>query len=264
MNKIIIGSLLVASSLMAGDILAVVNGKKINTQDINILLKPNKIDYTKLAPQYKIQLLDKIIIDTLLVQKAKKAGLENTIEYKKGIEFLKNQYLVRLFLQKKLNSLKINDSEIKNFYYKFRDAMFKQPEQIKLKHILVKTKNEAEKIIQDLQNTSKSKRIEKFIELAKTNSLDPTKKVGGELGWVTKNSLIPEFANIVFNLNKNTFTKTPIKTKFGWHIAYIEDKKPAQYIPLNQVKDRIIQELKLQKLQKYIADLKSNSKIIYK
>jgi len=265
MRKIIIGSLFVASSLFATDtVLAVVNGKSIDTNYMNNLLKAQRVNYNKLPAKTKIKLLDRVITDTLLAQQAKKSKLENSAEYKEGINLLKRQFLIRLFLRKKLDSFKVSDTEIKNFYYKYRDVMFKQPAQIKVRHILVDSKAKADAIINKLRHTPKNKLVQEFAALAKKDSLDTTKAVGGELGWLPKNKLIPSFANAVFRLKPNSFTAQPIKTKFGWHIAYVEGKKPAQYIPLNKVKNRIIQEVKLQKLRDYIAALKNQSNIVYK
>jgi len=89
MKKLILGSLLVASSLFAGDVLAVVNGTKITKTEVNNLLKAQKITYDQLPPQYQKQILDKIITEALLIQKAQSSGVENTKLYKEELEKLK-------------------------------------------------------------------------------------------------------------------------------------------------------------------------------
>jgi len=264
MKKIIISSLLLANTLFAGDVLAVVNGTKIKKDTINNLLKTKNITYDKLPAKTKLQLLDQMVIDTLLIQKAEKSNLKKTDEYKKGIALLEKQFLLKLFLQKKLSSFKVTDNEIKNFYYQYKDIAFKQPEQVKAKHILVKTKQEAYKIINILKHTSKSKFDEEFSKLAKKYSIDSTKKFGGELGWLTKDKVILPIRNVMFKLKKGSFSLQPIPTKVGWDIIYIEDKKISKYIPLNKVKNKIIETIKLEKLKSYISELKTKAKIEYK
>ena len=73
------------------------------------------------------------------------------------------------------------------------------------------------------------------------------------------------FSDAAFKLNKGDFTKTPVKTQFGFHIIYVEDKKPAQTISFDEVKEKIKQQLKLEKFQQKISkkanELKKSAKI---
>ena len=264
MKKIILGSLFVASSLFAGDVLAVVNGEKVTKTEINQLLAPQKITYDQLPPQYKKQVLDKVITDALLIQKAENSGVEKTDEYKKELEVLKKQLALKVFLKQKVDSMKISDVEVKAFYDKNKDIMFKQQPQVKARHILVKTKEEAQKIINELKKVPQNQLDSKFAELAKKYSTGPSGKLGGELGWFSKEKMIPAFSNVAFSLKKGTFSLQPVKTRFGWHIIYVEDKKEGGYIPFNEVKEKIKQQLKLKKLQEYVNQLKQKANIQYK
>jgi len=264
MKKIILGSLFVASSLFAGDVLAVVNGEKITKTQINALLAPQKVTYEQLPVQYKKQVLDKVITDALLIQKAENSGIEKTKEYQKELEVLKKQLALKVFLKNKLNNIKITDTEAKAFYDKNKEIMFKQQPEVKARHILVKTKAEAEKIINELKKVPQNELDKKFAELAKKYSIGPSGKNGGELGWFSKGKMIPAFSNVAFSLKKGTFSLQPVKTRFGWHIIYVEDKKEGGYVPFNKVKDKIKQQLKLKKLQEYVNKIKQQANIQYK
>jgi len=264
MKKIILGSLFVASSLFAGDVLAVVNGEKVTKSEINEVLKSQNITYDKLPAQYKKKVLEDIITNALLIQKAENSGIEKTKEYKKQLQKLKKQLALRVFLKQKVDSFKISDREARNFYNKNKEIMFKQQPQVKARHILVKTKEEAERIIKKLKNIPQSKLNEKFAEFAKQYSTGPSGKLGGELGWFSKDKMIPAFSKVAFSLKKGQISLKPVKTRFGWHIIYVEDKKDGGYIPFNEVKDKIKQQLKLQKLQEYVKTLKSKANIQYK
>ncbi len=264
MKKIVLGSLIAISSLMANDVLAVVNGEKVTKSEINEVLASQHITYDKLPAQYKKQVLDRIITDALLIQTAENSGVENTKEYKKELSKLKKQLALRVFLKNKLAKIQISDTEARNFYNKNKDIMFKQPAQVKARHIVVKTKAEAQKLINELKQVPQSELKTKFIELAKKYSVGPSGRNGGELGWFSAKQMVPAFSRAAFELNKGQITLQPVHTRFGWHIIYVEDKKTNSYIPFNKVKDRIKQQLKLQKLGKFVKQLKAQANIQYK
>jgi parvulin-like peptidyl-prolyl isomerase len=264
MKKLLAGSLLAVSSLLAGDVLAVVGGEEITKTQINNLLAAQKLDYDKLPPQYQQKILEQIITEGLLIKKAQDSGVSKTKLYKDELKKLEKQLALRVFLKQKIDSFKISNSDIKNFYNKNRDLMFKQKEQVKARHILVKTEAEAKDIISQLKSISQNKLQDKFIELAKKYSNGPTGKNGGELGWFSKDKMIPEFSKVAFSLNKGAFSFQPVKTRFGWHVIYVEDKKSGGYIPFDKIKEQIKQLLKKQKLGEYIKELKDKAHIQYK
>jgi len=264
MKKLVLGSLVVASSLFASsNVVAVVNGEKITKAEINDVLKARNMTYDKVPAQFRKKLVDEIITQALVIQKAEKSGIENTKEFKTELSKLKKQLALRLFLKQKLDSIKISDKEAKEFYDKNKDLMFKEPAQVKARHILVKTKAEAEKIIAELKKVPKNKLEEKFIELAKKDSVGPSGKMGGELGWFSKGKMIPAFSDAAFKLNKGEITLKPVHTRFGWHIIYVEDKKAGGYVPFEKVKKMIKQQLKMKKIKEYLDSLKAKANIKY-
>jgi parvulin-like peptidyl-prolyl isomerase len=264
MKKLVLGSLVLVGSLFASsDVVASVNGEKVTKTEINQVLRAQKITYDQLPAQYKQKILDSVITQALLIQTAEKNGIENTKEFKQELEKLKKQLALKVFLKQKLNSINVSEKEAKEFYNKNKDLMFKQPAQVKARHILVKTKEGADKIIAELRNTPKNELERKFIELAKTKSVGPSGKMGGELGWFTKDKMIPAFSEAAFKLNKGDITLKPVHTRFGWHIIYIEDKKSGGYVPFEKAKAMIIQQLKLKKLKKYIDSIKAKANIKY-
>jgi len=117
------------------------------------------------------------------------------------------------------------------------------------RHILVKTKAEAEKIISELKGLHGQKLEEKFIELAKKDSTGPSSVKGGDLGYFAQGQMVPAFNDKVFSMKKGTITLTPVKTQFGYHVIYVEDKKPAMTRTFNEVKTFIEQRLKIEKFK---------------
>ncbi len=264
MKRLVLGSLVLASSVFASsDVLASVNGEKVTKAQINQLLKSRRVTYDKLPVQYRQKILDDIISQVLLIQKAEKSGVENTKEFKKELAKVRKQLALRVFLQQKLASIAVSEKEAKAFYDKNKDLMFKQPAEVKARHILVKTKAEAENIIAVLKKTPKNKLEAKFIELAKTKSVGPSGKMGGELGWFSKAKMIPSFSEAAFKLNIGDITLAPVHTRFGWHVIYVQDKKSEGYVPFEKVKAVIIQQLKIKKLKKYVDSIKAKANIKY-
>jgi len=268
MKKFIIGSLFVVNSLFAGNnnVLVEVNGKKITIEDVNSYLSNKHVQYTysQLPQKYKQLILNQIINSVLVIQEAEKSGIENTAEFKKALQVAKKILAQNLFLKQKYDNIYVSDKEIKKFYDKNKDIMFKHTAEVKASHILVKTRAEAEKIIKELENIPMKDRSKKFAELAKTYSIGPSAAVGGELGWFSKGKMLPAFSKAAFSLAKGEFTKEPVHTRFGWHIIYVTDKKQSGYIPLNEVKAKIISIIKKQKLKKYIESLTKKANIQYK
>ena len=118
-----------------------------------------------------------------------------------------------------------------------------------------------------MSKTPKSKLKSKFEELAKTKSTGPSASRGGDLGTFGRGQMVKPFSDAAFSLKAGEFTKKPVKTQFGYHVIYVEEKNPAQTVPFDQVKDRIKQNLKMEKfkekIQEIVKGLRSKAKIKY-
>ena len=127
--------------------------------------------------------------------------------------------------------------------------MFKQPERIRARHILVSGDEELAKV-QDELKAGKS-----FDVVAKEFSRDPGSAAnGGDLGEFPRGMMVPEFEKAAFDLKNPGDVSAPVKTQFGWHIIKLEERIPESPIPFEQVKAKLVQELKDQKTQKLLQD----------
>ena len=255
---------LIASSAVAGKVIAEVNGKKITTEDVASILGPSGMKFEQLPPQIKQKVVEQAIEQELLKEKALKSGIQKSKEYKEALEKLKADLAFNIWMKKKYESIKISDKEAKEYYQQNKEK-FKQPEMVHARHILVKSEEEAKKIIEELEKTPKDKLKQKFIELAKSKSVGPSGKRGGDLGFFRKGQMVKPFSDAAFALKAGEFTKKPVKTQFGYHVIFVEEKKPAQTIPFDQIKEKIKQQLHMQKFQeaikKEVEKLKKNAKI---
>ncbi len=254
------------TTCMAYDkIYAVVNGDNITQQTIAIALKDPKVKFDTLPEETRKNILDRIIEQKLLAQKAITTDAVNDDSYKQTLKSLKQDLALQVWLQRISKEIKISKNELKSFYDKNK-KLFKVPAQLKAKHILVSTQKEAEELIEILNKSNNLK--SKFIKLAKEKSTGPSGKDGGELGWFALDKMVPEFSSAANNLKVGTITKTAVKTQFGFHIIYLEDRKKESTAKFENAQFQISQQISKEKFIKHVQaivdDLKKKAKITYK
>ncbi len=232
---------------------ATVDGEKVTQEDIDIIMRvlPGA-DFSTLTNEQKSQIVSQAIERKLLAKEALKQGADKDPEYKRALEKIKKDLALEFWMKKRFESIKVSDKEAKDFYNKNRDK-FKKDAQLKARHILLKSEKEAKEVIKEIKN-SKNK-LEKFIELAKSKSIGPSGENGGDLGWFERAQMVPEFSEAAFKLKKGEFTKTPVKTQFGYHVIMVEDKKPKSTAPFSEVKNMIKENLRMEKFQKSMKEL---------
>ncbi len=252
-----------ASTALSAKTYATVNGQDITDKEIGAILQviPGA-KFNDMTKEQQKQIINQAVEKKLLAQKAVESGIEKDPEYKKALKTVKKELALELWMKKQFDSVKVTDEEIKDFYNK-NINMFKQPETAKARHILLKTKADALAVIKELKKAKDIK--EKFIELAKKKSTGPSAASGGDLGWFDAKRMVKPFSDAAFKLKKGEYTKTPVKTQFGYHVIYLEDKKPAGNVTLEQARANIVQSLKVQKFQqkmkKTAKDLRSKADI---
>ncbi len=270
LKKGIIGAVaaltITTTSLFAeGKTYAVVNGDAVTDTDVALILRNPNINFEELPKTTKDRVINQLIDNKLLRQHAVKSGIEKDPKYKETLESLKKDLALQVWMQNFSQNIKVTEKEEKEFFEKNK-AKFKSNEQLKARHILVKSEAEAKSLIDTLK---KSKDLEaKFIELAKTKSVGPSGKNGGDLGWFPLNKMVPEFSDAASKLKVKTFTQEPVKTQFGYHVIYLEDRKGAQKVTFGavkaQIKQMIAQERFSKELQALASKLKKDAKIEYK
>lgn len=270
--KIVKNTLLVlavsASLAQAGELLATVNGVKVTTDDAERFVRASnpQQSYASIKPEDKKIVTDRLIERVLFIEAAKKAGTEEDPAFKQALAIAKNELMINQWMKNQYDATVVSDGEAKDFYEKNKQQ-FSKPVQVKARHILLKTDEaEAKKIIETLKPLSGDALKEKFIELAKSKSEGPTKSRGGDLGFFGEGQMVPAFNKAVFALKKGEITAAPVKTQFGYHVIYLEDKKEATVFPYESVKAQIVQSIKQTQfrkmLEKSAIELKSKAKIV--
>ena len=270
MKKMVFGSLvaMILGVSLNATVYATVNGYDIKDQDIKVLMRSIPgATFEKLPPATQKKIVQQAIERHLLAQKAIKSGIENDPAYKKALEGIKSDLALELWMKKEYSSVNVDEKSIKDYYNKNSDKFIK-PSRAKARHILVKTKKEAEDIIAQLKGLKGDALEKKFIELAKTKSTGPSGKNGGELGWFNKRQMVKPFSDATFALKKGEITTKPVKTQFGYHIILLEDKEIGKKATLAEVKPQIENALRMEKFRKKVSGiakgLKKGAKITIK
>ncbi len=244
MKKILIVCVVFAQFAISAQNYGTVNGEKITDQDVKLIVGKS-INLNTIPKADKTKILDQIVKKKLLMAYAMKSGVPNSKGFKEAMHVLKGNLALEYWMQKEVNNIKVSDTQMKTFYDKNRKNL-SQKAVMRASHILLKTKSKAQELITTL-NKSQNK-FQTFKTLAKQHSIGPTGPNGGDLGWFEPKSMVPQFSKAASKLNKNNYSKTPIKTKYGYHIIYLEDKKPEGTASYDDSKAKIIEVLKQKKL----------------
>jgi len=256
-TKLLLSSLLFAGVVASAQTLVTVNGQAITQKDVDKELmnatqgRFNQVPADKQA-SFRQQVLQQLIGKELIYDNAKETGVlesnEYKEEYKKLEERMKKELAIQVWQKKLLDDLKISQKELKDYYNKNKEE-FNEKETVHARHILVKTEAEAKSVIAELKSLSGEKLKSKFIELAKEKSTGPSGPQGGDLGYFAQGQMVPAFNDKVFSMKEGSVTLSPVKTQFGFHIIYLEDKKKAMTRKFDEVKGFIEQRLKMEKFK---------------
>ena len=250
-------TLLFASTLLSAQTLVTVNGSAITQEDVDSALmnatqgRFNQVPADKQV-EFRQQVLQQLIGTELVYGDAKKTGVLNSKEFKaeyaKVQERVKKQLAIQVWQKQQLDKVKVSEKELKSYYNKNKEE-FNEKESVHARHILVKTEDEAKKVILELKPLSGNALKDRFVSLAKTKSTGPSGPKGGDLGYFAQGQMVPAFNDTVFKMKVGTVTATPVKTQFGYHVIYLEDKKNSTLRKFAEVKTIIEQRLKMEKFK---------------
>ena len=233
-------------------IVASVNGGPITEADLKLAEMDIGAELGRMPEMQRRRATLEYLIQVRLLSTAAKADkLESGDAYKKRIDYFRERALRDTYFEAKVMNA-VTDAEAKAVYQK-RTANIAEGSQIRARHILVKTEPEARDIAELIN------RGQKFVELAKTKSTGPSGPRGGDLGYFSKGDMVKEFEEVAFKLKVGQVSE-PVKTKFGWHLIKIEDKRKTA--PFEEVKDQVKTELIYKKAQEVLAGLRKTAKVV--
>ena len=258
--RVIIGSLGVVAALLAygaapvqAKVLAKVNGVEITEEDLKIAMDdlgagiPRQLE-GKARESY---VLDFLVDEQLVVQKAQADKLAETPEFSKKLAYLRDKALMEILLGNVAKSA-ATEAAIKQTYEEA--AKNQKPDtEYHAHHILVATEDDAKKAL------TRVKGGEDFGKVADEVSKDPGSK-GGDLGWFTRDRMVPEFGDAVAKMKPGQISD-PIKSQFGWHIVKLDESRPKTFPPLDQVRDQVSRYVVQKAQSELVLKLRENAKI---
>lgn len=237
-----------------GKPVAVVNGREIpaiyGEMAMKTLLSQGAPNDASLATRAREALVNQELLSRAAIDK----GLDKAPRMAAALEMLRREQLTKAYLEDYVKTHQVTDAEIKTEYDKAKAAA--TGNEYKARHILVKTEAEAKAILAQL-----GKKVP-FDKLAKEKSVDPgSAKNGGDLGWSVPDGFVKEFGAAMVALKKGETSKAPVQTKYGFHILKLEDVRPIQVPPLEEVKSDISRQLQQKRVREAITALRDKAKI---
>jgi peptidyl-prolyl cis-trans isomerase C len=204
-----------------------------------------------------------VIPREVLYQEAQKEGLDKKKEILAKIEDARRAILIEALLEEVLRRREeVSEEEIQR-YYKENQALFTEPQEVKIRHIVVNSEPALKEVVTRLSQG------ESFEKLASIYNIGKFKEDGGNLGYIRRGYFAPPFAQFeeaAFSLKKRGEISEVVSTPYGYHILRLEDMRGTTLRPLNQVKEKIRFFLQPKKKQEayleYVKGSKSKAKIL--
>jgi len=238
------------------EVVATINGAPITRQDVLDSASDLPPQYLAQIDKLFPQLLNRLIGIKLVEAKGREQGLADDPEVKRAVKAAEEEAISRTYIQKVIDT-KVTDAAIQGLY----DADLKEhPPQIEVRasHILVKTEEEAKAIIEELNKGAD------FAAVAKEKSIDKgSGQNGGDLNWFTKDTMVKEFSDAAFAMQRGDVSKAPVKSQFGWHIIKITDSRMQTPVPLEQRKDDLRKSLTQEAVHEEVQGLIGAAKVEY-
>jgi peptidyl-prolyl cis-trans isomerase C len=236
-------------------VVARINGEAITQQDIALALQDFRDTLQQLAPADRLPALVNGYIDIRLMARAAEAeGLDKQSDTAHYLAYTRDRALRTVYLTEKVFAT-VDEAAIKKRYDE-ETAKFVPEDEVHAEHILVDKEEDAKAIIAELDKGGD------FATLAKAKSTDTgSGQAGGDLGFFTKDKMVPEFANAAFALNVGEYTKTPVKSQFGYHVIKVLEKRKTVAPTLEQRHDEIASLVRKDAFLAEVANLRKDAKI---
>jgi peptidyl-prolyl cis-trans isomerase C len=203
------------------DVIATVNGMPVYNSEVAMLYQSLPDQYKRMPMQVLFpQLVDAIIDRKIVSQVAEKEGMLKDPTVSKRLTFTRDSILQDMYIGKYIAKV-LTEDKLLNIYVE-EAAKHEAEDEVHARHILLKTEDEAKAVIAELGKGGD------FVELAKTKSTGPSGPRGGDLGFFEKKTMVPAFAAAAFATKVGEYTKTAVKTEFGYHVIKVEARRPGK------------------------------------
>ncbi len=235
-------------------VVATVNGVKITLSDMQDVKQMTNPQIAALPMNAVFEpLLDNLINTQVVAQAAKEAKIQDSAEYKKMMKSLENQILMQLYLKQQAQKMQTK-AKLTEMYEQYKRNNPPQ-EEMSAAHILLKTEKEARDVIKQLEKGAD------FADLA--NKLSENKGLeGGDLGYFTRELMVPEFSEAAFRMKEGEISKTPVKTQFGWHVIKAGPRRLTEVPSFEEMEKELTQMQATEAVEEIVTGLRKKAKIV--
>ncbi len=237
----------------ANKVLAKVNGAEIRQSDVALAEEELGPSLAQMDPATKQENVLSFLIDMKIVAKAaEEKKIADREDFKTRLAFARNRLLMDSLLS--VEGKAATTDETMKKVYEDATKLITGEQEVRARHILVETEDEAKQVEDELAKGAD------FAELAKKKSKDPGASDGGDLGFFTKDQMVPEFSAVAFALEPGKISE-PVKSQFGWHVIKVEEKRNRQAPDFESVKAQIETYVARKAQADYVAKLRQTAKV---
>ena len=240
-------------AMAADEVVVRVNGTEIRESDLKLIEDEIGANLPASTPEQRREFLITYVSDIVLVAQAAEAKkLDKGPDFEKKMAFARKRVLMDLLVEQ-VDREATTEAKLRKVYDETAAALSAETE-VRARHILVETEDQAKDLAKQARAGGD------FAELAKKNSKDPGSADGGDLGYFTKDQMVPEFAEAAFKTAKGQISD-PVKTQFGWHVIKIEDQRKRQPPAFEEVREQIEQMVQRRGRTDLVTSLRGAAKI---
>ena len=237
-----------------GTTLARVNGVAVPRARQDLLMQQQGARGMPDNEQTRALVRDELINREVLYQEAQKAGVGKKPEVQAQVDMARQDVVVSAYVRDWVRTHPVTDADVQKEYDRAKSQT--GDKEYRARHILVETEEQAKGLIDELKKGGK------FEDLATKNSNDPgSAQRGGDLDWNVPGTYDKQFADALVKLEKGKYTDTPVRTRFGYHIIMLEDVRPVKFPALNEVRQRISQQITQGRIEELVKSLRAKAKV---
>ena len=234
-------------------VIAEVNGQKVTEWTLERYAQQRNLQPTQINPQQRAALVEELINRELIYQDAVAIGVDKTPAIQAEIEHQRINIIASSMINRSSDRFMVSEADMKKEYEARKNEL--GGKEFKARHILLEDENAAKDVIEKLNKGGD------FAKLAGEFSTGPSAVSGGDLGWFKSDQMVKPFSDAASKLSKGSYTKTPVKTQFGWHVILLEDSRTVDAPAYDSIKEQIRVGLQNKLIEAYIAALRSKAAI---
>jgi len=237
-----------------GTTIAKVNGVAVPRARQDLMMQQQGARGMPDNEQTRTLVRDELINREVLYQEAQKTGVGKKPEVQAQLDMARQEVMVSAYVRDWVRTHPVTDADVQKEYERAKSQT--GDKEYRARHILVETEEQAKNLIDELKKGGK------FEDLATKNSKDPgSAQRGGDLDWNVPGTYDKQFADALVKLEKGRYTDTPVHTRFGYHIIMLEDVRPLKFPALNEVRQRISQQVTQTRIEELVKSLRAKAKV---